>query len=284
MVDDKDAKQRLSNIRTHEVSLVDEAANNEEFLIVKRKGGVGNLKLSKKDVDLFKTTISEIIDDDEVLDNMDDENLVEKRVVSTPDKVESAIEKLNNIKETFIKMDERGEDVVISEDIQKDIQDVTSLLSGKTGEIETEKAGKKISGSRIKKLKEMLVTLQLLIDETDSEGGDAKVEKTTINDVKDEETIDTEKDKKVEDNPETSEKTSDVTKNKDDGSNDSEILKAIGKLSETVEDISKRLETVESGTETPVRKGANEGETEEDEEVKKNKPKAGLFDDLIGMG
>jgi len=163
------ATRRLSNIRTREVSLVDEGANLRRYIFIKNKGGTD---MGKKNAELLN------VDPVEVSKLSAD---VKSTLINRGNEV---IEKMKTFLEDVNAFDvsEDAKDSVPSALIEKFEVVVKAMpqFSGDDEEIEDfglskiaseiEKAGKKISSSRMNKISEAFNILSGLLDELGHKG------------------------------------------------------------------------------------------------------------------
>lgn len=151
-----EAKRRLTNIKTKELSLVDEGANNKQFIIMKRKGQI----MGKKDSELLKGK-GEV-----VLAPSVKKSLLEQCVEIT-NKTKAFSEYVEKLGESEEANDEIPEEVLKQFDQVADVlpqyEDDDFGISKAAKEIE--KAGKKIASNRLEKMTEAAEILNKLIEE-----------------------------------------------------------------------------------------------------------------------
>jgi DNA repair exonuclease SbcCD ATPase subunit len=168
------AKRRLTNIRTREVSLVDEAANNRRFIVVKRKGGPD--MPGKKNADLLKD------DDSKVLKlSAEVKETLTSRGNEAIEKIQAVLKKIEEVEVSKDAGDEvPGELIEEFEDVLKalpqfdngDVEPDEDFGIEKAAE-EIKKAGKKISSERLKKISEAASILSSLLKELGAGGSAA---------------------------------------------------------------------------------------------------------------
>jgi hypothetical protein len=281
-------KRILSNIRPREVSLVDEAANLREFIVVKRKGGTS---MGKKTSDILKDK-----NDPKLIvlkTTAEQKTAIEKSAVDALAAFGKVVETIKGLTGTELKVQETF--MTDLESVMKSVEKVGLDLglftdeSAGDGNIEEdkifeafanltpekiEKAGKKMSAERLTAFKTAFAALEKILKELDS--SEANDQNTT--------------------------KGGNVSKPEQTGAQgeESEVAKSLKALTEKVDglvtkntEISKSLETVTSENTSlkkeleeikksaaPSNGGGDEDEDEakkKEEEQKKNKGKKSVF-------
>lgn len=172
------AKRRLTNIRTKEVSLVDEAANLRRFIVVKRKG----VPMGKKNAELLKD------DDSTVLKiSADVKETLTSQGNQVIEKMKEALEKVETIEVCKdAKDDVPGEVIDQFDEVLKsmpkfDEEEIEDFGISKSAE-EIKKAGKKISSSRLQKISAAFTILSGLLEELGHKENDSSTTKNHSND------------------------------------------------------------------------------------------------------
>lgn len=267
MTTKRKAKRRLTNIRSKEVSFVDDGANEEEYLIVKNKGG--DDKLQKKEIDLFKSQINGIVDNEGTETSSDDITNVGEKLTLVIKSIEDGNVDIDHVKETV----ELLKNLIPEED---DIEE----------DVDTEKAGKKLSKDRLKKLRDMHEVLKAMIEEADEDTNGGKKGMTTSvkKEEKKEENENKKEGKEKEDESKEKGKKDKTVKKDDTDVSNADISKSISDFKVNIDtqfkSISKRLDDIEKDNDSPGRNGADESDDES--EIKKDKGPVSIFQNVIG--
>jgi len=316
----KKAKRRLTNIRPREVSIVDEAANEEDFIFFKGKEGG---QMNRKEAELFddvvedinkSTESSDVVDapaDDDVIKQVshDVKESVLKAVRETTETLMSIAKSIDALEVVSVDNDSEEENVDkqrLPGDVITQIKDVAKSLvkviaqfgEPISKEAPVEKAGRKLSKERLKKLEDVISILSELVQgaspqDTSSEKGGSNVsDKTTnksadaeVTDPKTEQTpeevkpVEGEEVVKTEETP-SKETTATEAKTEEKKDEDSEVVKLLKGLDEKIDAVVGRVENLEKSASAPTSKSDGDVEDTVETEVKKEKPKS-LFHSVI---
>jgi len=303
------AKRELTNIRPREVSHVDEAANEEEFLFVKNKDGS---EPNDKEKELFK--MLDEATETELNKNTDEVTHVNEVIKEAALKtVREGIEKLLQVVKSIeslevVEVDEEDIEAVKSLQLPSNVVHevrvvVTNLVKSIIIKVDknapdevTEKAGRKMSKDKLKKLKEAFSLLENLLKEVETVPEDIETSKSTqptpiggeAMDPKNPETVvetkvveakatETEVAKTAEGEGAPAQVEASTTPVAAE-SNESEVLKLLKDVKGSLDGISERVEKLEQSASAPA---PNSSTTEEVEtEVVKEKPKS-LFHNIV---
>ena len=187
-------RRRLSNIRPKEVSLVDVAANEREFLLLKRKNG-GGKPMNDKEMELFDSVVAEVKED---FVNKEENNEVEVVKIAaeakqallelTRDTVERLMAASQFIEQLPVMGEEESAGMEMNKALPAEVADelkgiMTSLMKILTSGVSTEKnetnieeevdkAGRKMANAKLTKLKNAVKTLMDLINEVEQGGSE----------------------------------------------------------------------------------------------------------------
>ena len=175
-------EKKLTNIRPREVSFVDSAANEKDFLVVKNKqtnlGILKKLEVAIHSLNFFKSTFPDVqsVKDYLIKQGIDPE-------VGVYEDKDWEIRYILNDESLF-----EGTSLAMGSYIpmNKDVDSLIGVVKCLSGEIAVEKKGAKVSSKNLEKIKEAFTSLETLLKEL--EDAEVSEKKTTTEEVKKDET------------------------------------------------------------------------------------------------